>query len=166
MAQNGGTGVTGGNWYPTSPTQGISAAALLIPTAGIAPTAVTQSYTVLTGFSGVTIGVTILTSRVAPTAPQTGYFDMQGLATIQIPANCTLIHEIREGSATGPVRGQQVIPNTIAGPVTYPFLVPGRASAPVWGGLYGTVANVVNNLGVNVAFTVLNSGFELIHVKV
>ena len=164
--QNGGQGSTGGHWFPSNPLAGIPAASTLIPTAAIVPTAVSQIYAAPAGFAGATTGVTVLAARVAPTAPPTGYFDLEGRATIEIPANCTLIHEIRQGTVTGPVHGQQVVPNTLSSQVTYPFVVLGRASSPVWGGLYGTVANVINTSGFNVGFIVVSSSFELVHVKV
>lgn len=162
---NGGTGPSGGNWFPASPTAGVLGTAALVPTGGILPAAVTDIYGPDVFFTGVTTGHVSIAHTFFPATTPIGSMLAWGNVNVTVPQLCTVFTTITEGSVLGPILGETLYSNIFNGSASVLLTVPGAHFTPTFGTFYFLTMRVLNQAFVDVFYTVNSSSLLLQHSK-
>jgi hypothetical protein len=162
--RNGGSGSTGGNWFPANPTGGIAAAPVLVDTPGIATEGVTFTHT--TGAripAGTYTGEWIVADSFLGGLFQQGDVIAFGFARISLSPFCTAFLQIKEGGLNGFIVGvTPPIFNSLSA-ITANVRIDcwGLDFGPSWNGAYVLTAQVINQAGANVPWTIGTNGADL-----
>ena len=176
--KNGGSGPTGGNWYPNSvsggpggfnafPSDGggVRAAPALVDTPGIQLAAVTDVYPTAFSSPGTHINEQILAATQGGITLTSGTFILKASVRLNVPPLHTAILLIKRGGIAGAEVGHNYFVNATNVAVTVWVDCWGGDTLPVYGAIYVVTVQVLNQAPNQVAYTVHEAGLNLWHPK-
>jgi hypothetical protein len=162
---NGGSGPTGGNWYPNNPNGGIPAAPALVNTGGIAEEGITLRYgtvnqaPLIPYIGEAAVAGTFLNGQLFPQ----GDIIALGMVRITMPAISTAILQIKDSG--GFVTGVNYVPNILNSQITARLECWALDFGPSWDGFYNLSCQVLNQAGAQVLWTLHDAQIYLRHTK-
>jgi hypothetical protein len=164
--RNGGSGPTGGNWYPPGPTDGVPAAPTLVPTGGMLERAVSDRYAgSLQIASGNYTGEVPVTSAQLGTLFPQGDIRIVGRVGASIGSLDTMVLKIYRGFVGGQVVGTDYVTNPLTVSAFLDKFCPGEDDSPFWSGVYALTVQSLSQTGGQEQWTISYASLSLYHSK-